>query len=176
MAEAGNKKRILAVTTGGTIEKTYCESAGTIANRESLLKSKLMQKLRLPHTSLEVHELMAKDSLEMEDADRERIAAYLRENAERYDGVLVLHGTDTVDQTLKHCHRAMGEVAVPIVFTGAMKPAGFEDSDAMQNLAEAIFAAQHVAPGLYLSFHSRLFAAPSLRKNRERGTFEEVGE
>ena len=53
-----------------------------------------------------------------------------------------------------------------------MKPLGFEDSDALQNVTEALFAARLVKPGVYISFHNRLFTVPGVRKNKELGTFQ----
>lgn len=168
------KKRILALTTGGTIEKSYCESEGTISNRESILHAALVQRMRLPHTDIDVCEIMAKDSLQLNDRDREEIHQKIQESLPHYDGIIVLHGTDTMERTLAYCHQKPDTPTVPVVFTGAMKPAGFEDSDARQNVTEAIFAAQFLSPGYYLSFHSRLFPAPNVTKNKTRLTFEET--
>lgn len=170
---SATKRRILALTTGGTIEKSYCESEGTIANRESILQAKLVQKLRLPHTEFSVCEIMAKDSLELSDSDRLRIASEIQTRFEAYDGIIVLHGTDTMDRTLQVCVDEISAPPIPIVFTGAMKPAEFEDSDARQNVTEAILASQFLPPGIYLSFHSQIFKAPMVRKDRSRLTFEE---
>lgn len=166
------KKRILAITTGGTIEKSYCETEGTIANRESILHAKLVQRLRLPHTELKVLEIMAKDSLELNDHDRSTISDTIRSQSENYDGIIVLHGTDTMAHTLRFCHKREPNPTVPVVFTGAMKPAGFEDSDAQQNVTEALLASQILPPGHYIAFHSRVFPAPNVTKNRKRLTFE----
>ena len=169
------KKRILVFTTGGTIEKSYCESEGTIRNRESIIHDKLVQRLRLPHTELLVSEIMAKDSLQMDDKDRQLICDRLQENLSKFDGIVVLHGTDTMEHTLNVCYQRLKHPPVAIVFTGAMKPAGFEDSDARQNVAEALLAAQFLAPGFYISFHSQIFPAPHVTKNKQRLTFELIG-
>ncbi|MBK1878274.1 asparaginase domain-containing protein [Pelagicoccus mobilis] len=169
-------KRILALTTGGTIEKSYCESDGTISNRESILHANLVQRLRLPHTQLEVCEIMAKDSLQMTDSDRQAISQKINEQSTGYDGIIVLHGTDTMEHTLRYCYKQTAEPPIPVVFTGAMKPAGFEDSDARQNVTEALLAAQILPPGLYISFHSQIFPAPNVRKNKKRLTFEPTGD
>jgi L-asparaginase len=61
-----------------------------------------------------------------------------------------------------------------VILTGAMKPLGFDDSDAKQNVVEAIYAARLVSAGYYISFHGRLFKVPNVRKNKQRGTFEEI--
>lgn len=55
-----------------------------------------------------------------------------------------------------------------------MKPLGFDDSDAAQNVIEAIFAARIMNPGFYSTFHGKLFKIPNVRKNKTKGTFEEI--
>ncbi len=65
-------RRITLITTGGTIEKTYDELSGELANRRSIVR-RMLSELRLEDTDINVVEVMSKDSLEMTDADRERI-------------------------------------------------------------------------------------------------------
>ncbi|MEZ4871431.1 MAG: hypothetical protein R2827_04125 [Bdellovibrionales bacterium] len=57
------KQQVFVLTTGGTIEKSYCEDDGSIKNQESLLEEKLLKKLRHPHTEIKAVQIMAKDSL-----------------------------------------------------------------------------------------------------------------
>lgn len=161
------------ITTGGTIEKIYDESEGTLQNRETIIKNKILQRLRLPYTDITVRSLMSKDSLYMDDADRELIGREIQKEVLAGHPIVVLHGTDTMDKTAAHCHQAHPNPSVPVVFTGAMKPMGFDDSDATQNVVEALLAARLMPPGYYLTFHGRLYRVPNLRKNREKGTFEE---
>ena len=88
--------------------------------------------------------------------------------------IVVVHGTDSMAQTVEFCYdRLMDDgLTVPIIFTGAMKPVEFLDSDAVQNLTEAVMASKILAPGIYISFHGRIFEAPNVRKNYQKGTFE----
>jgi L-asparaginase len=79
-----------------------------------------------------------------------------------------------MDLTSKYCFENFKEIGVPVVFTGAMKPLGFDDSDAAQNVIEAIFAARIMKPGYYVTFHGKLFTVPKFKKNKLRGTFEEI--
>ncbi|MCB9024830.1 MAG: asparaginase [Bdellovibrionaceae bacterium] len=165
-------KNIWILTTGGTIEKSYSEDEGSLENRESLLQRKLIEKLRIPYTEVKVKTLMAKDSLHMTDEDREIIFQSIKESLGQCDGIVVLHGTDTLDKTLLYCYNQLAKPSIPVVFTGAMKPAGFDDSDALQNFTEALYASQVVAPGYYLSFHGHLFHGPNFKKNKLLRTFE----
>ena len=162
------------LTTGGTIEKVYDEIEGSLENRDTIVKNKILQKLRLPYTGIEVKTLMSKDSLEMDDKDRAFILDSIKDHAQAGQPIVVLHGTDTMHLTAKYCFEQHPEIDVPVVFTGAMKPLGFDDSDATQNVIEAIFAARIMKPGYYVTFHGRLYHVPNVRKNKVKGTFEEI--
>lgn len=165
--------RVIILTTGGTIEKTYDESDGTLFNRETVIRQKIEQRLRLPYTQIEVKSLMAKDSLDMNIDDRELIFQSIKRFATYNDPIVVLHGTDTMQQTAEHVQKSWEYPTVPVVFTGAMKPLGFDDSDALQNVTEALIVSKIISPGVYLSFHNRLFGVPGVRKNKQSLTFEE---
>ena len=165
---------IVVITTGGTIEKTYDESDGSLANRESVIKARIMSRLRLPYTGLQVFSVMSKDSLFMTDDDRSLLIQFIKAQLEKNIPIVILHGTDTMAISAERCFQDITDPKVPIVFTGAMKPLGFEDSDALQNVTEALLASKLVSPGIYLSFHGRVFKVPGVKKNRDRGTFEQV--
>ena len=64
------------------------------------------------------------------------------------------------------------ELKVPIIFTGAMRPLGFIDTDALQNVSEAIMACGIAIPGVYVSFHGLLIPAFKAQKNYEKRTFD----
>jgi len=71
-------KTIYLLTTGGTIEKVYSEHTGAVANVASKI-DRYLHLLRLPDTDLNVVQVMNKDSLEMNDADRQRVLEVVRE-------------------------------------------------------------------------------------------------
>jgi L-asparaginase len=199
--------RIVLVTTGGTIEKTFDERTGELANRRSIVH-RMLSELRLEGVEVEVAELMSKDSLEMTEADRaaivEAVAEAFDKPAEAADGdatmgdgaakvdaagggtaagggaaphaakpvagVVVLHGTDTLEVTGERLARELSP-PVAVVLTGAMRPFEMKRSDALQNLTEALFAAQALPAGVYCVAHGRALAFPGVVKDRELGTF-----
>ncbi|MEW5250649.1 asparaginase domain-containing protein [Microbulbifer sp. 2201CG32-9] len=172
MTDPNPTTTVRVLTTGGTIEKSYCEEEGTLKNRASIIREGLIAGLRLPYTCLELDSILNKDSLEMDDSDRALIADAIQATAGHGDPIVVLHGTDTMSNSAEYCYRKLGTPPVPVVFTGAMKPMGFIDSDARQNVIEALLAARLMAPGFYIAFHNRVFPIPGARKNRDEGTFE----
>lgn len=163
-------RHVTLVTTGGTIEKTYDEYTGDLANRGSIVR-RMLSELRLEETEVDVVEVMHKDSLDLTAEDRRRILEVVRQNLGRADGVVVLHGTDTLDQTGELLLRELGELAVPVILTGAMRPFEMKHADALQNLTEAIFATGVLAPGVWAVAHGRALAFPGVRKDRARSTF-----
>lgn len=163
---------VVIITTGGTIEKTYDEFDGSLQNRGTSIKNRILSKMRLPYTNILVHPLMSKDSLYMTDQDREEIAATVQAEMKQGHPMVVLHGTDTMSVSAEYCFNKLPKPTVAVVFTGAMIPMGFDDSDATQNVTEALLAAKLLPPGFYISFHNQVFALPNVRKNKEKGTFE----
>lgn len=168
-------QEVLVMTTGGTIEKTYDEFDGSLANRESQIKQRILSRLRLPYTEIRVFSLMAKDSLHMTDYDRTLILKTIQGHLSKELPMVILHGTDTMAKTATLVHKTLKDsdtLKAPIVFTGAMKPMGFEDSDSYQNVTEALLAVKILDPGVYISFHNKVFKLPNVRKNKEKRTFE----
>lgn len=165
-------RRITIITTGGTLEKVYDEATGTLVNRHSNV-AHMLSGLRLEDTRLCVHELMNKDSLDMTGEDRQSIADAVGDvlNDTDVDGVLVLHGTDTLCVTGEKLHADLGAPRVPVILTGAMRPFEMKESDALQNLTESIFATSIVEPGVYVVSHGRALRFPGVIKDKSRGTF-----
>ena len=165
---------VIVVTAGGTIDKSYDEFEGTLGNRETYIKERILSKLRLPYTYLHVFSLFSKDSLHMTDYDRALLVKTIAAQMEKGDPIVVLHGTDTMSKSAELVEEQLTNVSVPIVFTGAMKPMGFDDSDARQNVTEALLVSKIIKPGVYISFHNQVFQVPGVKKNKDKGTFELV--
>lgn len=165
---------VIIITTGGTIEKTYDEFDGSLENRGTSIKNRILSKLRLPYTNIHVHPLLSKDSLYMDDEDRALICKTIETESKKDAPIVILHGTDTMALTAEYCFERIKDLTVPVVFTGAMIPMGFEDTDATQNVTEALLSAKLLSKGFYISFHNQIFEVPYVRKNKEKRTFEAV--
>lgn len=144
---------------------------GTLENRVSIV-GRMLEGLRLEETAITQVDLMSKDSLLMTEDDRERIlAAASAALVGGADGVVILHGTDTLALTGEMLAARLSGVGVPVVLTGAMRPFEMVRSDALQNLTEAVFASGVLRPGVYCVSHGRALAFPGVVKDRARGTF-----
>ncbi len=167
--------KLTILTTGGTISKTYDEREGALRNVRSVL-DELLANLRLPDLFIRHVDVMNKDSLEMTDDDRHVILAAVRSALQTSDAVVILHGTDTLEQTGELLCAELGALEHPVVLTGAMRPYEFRDSDALQNVTEALLAARLLGGGVYVAMHNRVLRFPGVYKDRRALVFRPRGE
>jgi L-asparaginase len=166
--------RLTILTTGGTIDKTYDEFQGSLRNSHTVLDV-ILDGLRIPDLFIRHTEVMHKDSLDMTDEDREIIAKAVCDAAGTSDGIIILHGTDTLADTGEFLYEKCSGLEVPVVLTGAMRPYEFRDTDALQNVIEALLAARLLDSGIYVAMHNRVLQFPGVRKDRRARTFVNAG-
>lgn len=164
------KKKIALISTGGTIEKTYCEFQGILRNEVNVLDV-LLSSLVLHGVELVRVPLMNKDSLEMGKADHNLIAETAVAMCKAYNGVVIVHGTDKLSQTGERICELIESPLVPVVITGAMRPFELRTSDAVQNITEALTAVQLLPGGVYSAMHNRVLRFPGVIKDKKSGTF-----
>ena len=158
------------LTTGGTIDKTYDEFQGSLRNQHTVIDV-ILDSLRTPDLVIDHIDVMHKDSLDMTEDDRLEIAAAARDAIATADAIVIVHGTDTLELTGEFLVTELGEVEIPVIFTGAMRPYEFRDTDATQNVTEALLAARHVEGGIYVAMHNRVLRFPGVTKDRQASTF-----
>ena len=159
--------KIHVLTTGGTIDKVYFDAKSEFEVGPPMI----VELLKEAHVTAEVtiEPVLAKDSLELSDADRRLIRE--RVVACEADRILITHGTDTMTETAKTLADVAGKT---IVLTGSMQRARFRNTDAVFNVGFALGVVQVLPPGVYLAINGRVFDAARVRKNRERQRFEEA--
>jgi L-asparaginase len=157
---------IRVLVTGGTFDKEYNELSGALYFKDTHLGE--MLRLGRCDLALDVRRLMMLDSLDMTDADRERVYAACVEGLA--GPVVITHGTDTMPETARYLGERVTDRTV--VLTGAMVPWTFGSSDGLFNLGSALAFAQSLPHGVYVAMNGRAFGWRSVRKNRETGRFE----
>lgn len=159
---------IRILVTGGTFDKEYNERTGQLYFKDTHLP----EMLRLGRSRVEVtiRTVMMIDSLEMTDTDRALIVQNCLQSSE--DRIVITHGTDTMTDTAAEIARAVSGKTV--VLTGAMIPLAFGSSDGLFNLGSALSFVQALPPGVYIAMNGKCFPWNRVRKNRERGEFEEI--
>ena len=116
-----------------------------------------------------VEEFSRKDSLEMTDADREQLRERIAHAAETRDRRHARYRHDDAKCRSTEVHRGK-----TIVFTGALAPARFAESDAPFNLGMAFGVAQSAAAGVYIAMNGQVFRAGEVRKDRANAKFVSV--
>jgi L-asparaginase len=158
---------IRIVVTGGTFDKEYNELTGALFFKETHVP----EMLRLGRSRVEVtiDTLMMMDSLDMTDADRQRIVEHCIAAPE--SRILVTHGTDTMVDTAGAVAAASALGAKTIVLTGAMVPYAFGSSDGLFNLGSALSFVQALPPGVYVAMNGRCFGWDDVEKDKKAGVF-----
>ena len=115
-----------------------------------------------------LEELPFLDSLDMQDADRQRIlAACCASDASQ---IVIVHGTDTMRETAEVL--GLAALAKTVVLTGAMIPYEIANSDALFNLGFAVGVASTLPVGIYVAMNGQVFPWNDVKKNRSAGVFE----
>jgi len=157
--------QIRFITTGGTIDKIYFDALSQFEVGESVVQHILTD--ALVDIEYDVVSLLQKDSLEIDDKDRQVLRDYIAaDDATRY---VITHGTDTMPATADALNGLGGRT---IVLTGALTPARFRTTDAVFNVGMAIATAQVASPGVYIAMSGQIFDAGAVRKNRTENRFE----
>lgn len=157
--------KIALLITGGTFDKEYNELSGELFFKKTHVPEMLtLARARLP---TRVQTLMMKDSLEMDDGDREVIAHACARARER--AIVITHGTDTMERTARFLGPIPGRKT--IVLTGAMVPYKFGSSDGLFNLGCALAYAQVLPAGVYVAMNGQCLSWDNVRKDRKQGVF-----
>ncbi|ALU91385.1 asparaginase protein [Herbaspirillum rubrisubalbicans M1] len=156
------------IATGGTFDKHYDEIAGQLGFDQSHLPDVIARARITTEVCLETLRLL--DSLEMQDADRQRVLQACQASPQQ--AIVIVHGTDTMQQTAQVLGPALSDKTV--VLTGAMIPYEIANSDALFNFGFACGVAQVLPPGVYVAMNGRIFAWNKVAKNRSAGVFEPI--
>ncbi|MGC8478355.1 MAG: asparaginase [Candidatus Micrarchaeia archaeon] len=151
----GNKPNVLIIATGGTIASEISEGGGLSPKLGAQqLADLLIDSANRKSIEIELLQLMNKDSTNVDPKDWEKMIKAINENIQKYDGIVVLHGTDT----LAYSASALSFIfrsGKPIVLTGSMHPAKDKGSDARDNFNLALRVAAGIIPtsgGVLIAF------------------------
>ena len=167
------KKKILLLTTGGTIA-SLPGGEGLEPQRSSVMERELNQ-LRT-YYDIEVQDVMCLDSSNITPEEWQIIARHIFDHRQGYDGIVVSHGTDTMAYTASAVTFMLPGIDVPVVFTGSQLPLADMLSDGPENLRTAFAMAAAGYPGVFLAFDRKVMRGCRAVKVRASGfsAFESV--
>ena len=167
------KKRILLLTTGGTIASVP-GGEGLEPHRSGVMERELEQ-LRT-YYEITVEDLMCLDSSNITPEEWQYIARCIFEKRAGFDGIVVSHGTDTMAYTASAVTFMLPDIDLPVVFTGSQLPLADMLSDGPDNLRTAFAMAASGKPGVFLAFDRKVMLGCRAVKVRASGfsAFESV--
>ncbi|MDF0731321.1 asparaginase [Pseudomonas entomophila] len=182
-------QNLLVLYTGGTIGMLQTPAGLAPAGGfDARMREHLAQRTDAPQLQWTLRELNPLlDSANMQQTNWLAMRDAIVEAVERdgHDGVLVLHGTDTLAYSAAALSFLLLGLRVPVLLTGSMLPAGAPGSDAWDNLCGALALFESgLEDGVQLFFHGQLlhgcrasklrseafdaFAAPARHREGER--------
>ena len=158
---------LLIVTTGGTLDKVYFDDKSDFQVVEPHI-GRILEELGVAFR-FRVIPIIRKDSLHIDDADRELLRATIAAQPARH--VLITHGTDTMVETARALESLVDRT---IVLTAALNPARFRGSDAEFDIGPAVGAVQYLSPSVYIAMNGRVWDRLRGRKNVAADRFDPV--
>ena len=153
------RKRVYIVYTGGTIGMKRTRTG--YRPEPGYLQEQMAQMPELRHESMPAYTIHEYDPLldssNMTPAEWVKIASDVASNYERYDGFVVLHGTDTMAYTASAVPFLLGGLRKPVIITGSQIPLCEIRNDARENLITSLMlAANYAIPEVCLYFGGKL--------------------
>ena len=127
-------KKILVLHTGGTISMQADASGAVVTSKDNP-----MNHVTNPLKGIEVHTLDFLNLPSPHIKPKHMLALYhkIKEEADNYDGVVITHGTDTLEETAYFLD-TMEIPHMPIILTGAMRSSNELGSDGVYNYLSAL--------------------------------------
>ena len=127
-------KKILVLHTGGTISMQADATGAVVTSQDNP-----MNHVSNPLEGIEVHTLDFFNLPSPHIKPKHILALYhkIKEEADNYDGVVITHGTDTLEETAYFLD-TMKIPPIPIVLTGAMRSSNELGSDGVYNYLSAL--------------------------------------
>lgn len=133
------RSRILIIYTGGTIGMIEDAESGTLRpfDFDHLIDN--VPKIKMLDYDIDNIQFDNPiDSSDMTIADWQRIARYIGDDYDNYDGFVVLHGTDTMAYTASALSFMLANLHKPVIITGSQLPIGEVRTDGEENLITAL--------------------------------------
>lgn len=160
-------KKVLMLATGGTIASKDNGQGLTpaITSQEILGYVPAIGEL----CQVEARQLMNLDSTNITPRHWLEMARAVEEHYDEFDGFVITHGTDTMAYAAATLYYLIQNSPKPVVLTGSQVSIYARDTDARENLRNAItYAADDDACGIHLVFDNKVICANRAQKTRTR--------
>ena len=146
--------KVLIINTGGTLSSV----ARQHGLAPGLTTDSMLKELHIVagEAELSTLEFSSLDSANICPEDWAELARLISENRKRADGIVVIHGTDTLAYTSSMLSFMLQNIQIPVVITGSQLSISNPVADAMENLRCAIYMAQSRCPGVFVAFNRKV--------------------
>jgi len=159
------KNAVLLIYTGGTIGMQVDPKTQALTPFDFKQILKEVPELRKFSTKIDAYTFDPLiDSSDVEPSMWVKLAELIQSKYDKYDGFVVLHGTDTMAYSASALSFMLYDLAKPVIFTGSQLPVGSPRTDGKENLVSAIEIAsakdaqgKAMAPEVSIFFNSQLF-------------------
>lgn len=166
---------VLLIFTGGTISMSEDPVTGALRPIDFERLQELLPELRQIGIQVKsIPFLPLIDSSDVHPETWEKMALCISDNYDKYDGFVILHGTDTMAYSASALSFMLENLGKPVIFTGAQLPIGTMRSDGKENLLSAIEIAaanengHPIVPEVCIFFEDTLFRGNrTTKKNAE---------
>lgn len=162
------------ISTGGTLASSHSDNGlspglhgNDILNRIAGLTDGFC---------VDEEELFMLDSSNMQPEEWAQIAQRVYERRMDYDGIVIIHGTDTLAYTASALSFALQQIEIPVVLTGSQVSIENPIADATENCRAALHMAASGCPGVYVAFNRKIIMGTRASKVRTRSfdAFESI--
>ncbi|MBQ9340476.1 MAG: asparaginase [Paludibacteraceae bacterium] len=169
-------QKVLIISTGGTISMVKDKKTGALRPADFEEFKSFIPELGATDIDVELHPIVPFiDSSDVDPDMWSQLAQTVYDNYDKYDGFVILHGTDTMAYSASALSFMLENLNKPVVFTGSQLPIGVPRSDARENLQTAIEIAaaidedgDAIVPEVTIFFEDRLFRGNrTTKKNAE---------
>lgn len=159
-----NQTGLLVIYTGGTIGMVQDPKTATLRPLSMDILYKYLPVLENFNCRFEFHTFdPLLDSSNMHPSFWIKLAGVIEENYEKFDGFVVLHGSDTMAYTASALSFMLENLNKPVIFTGSQLPIGMVRTDGRENFINSIEIAAAkeidtpVVPEVAICFENKLF-------------------
>lgn len=139
--------KVLLIYTGGTIGMGVNPDTGALESLDIQHLIESMPELDLIQTDIDVFQISPPiDSSDMSPERWQQLIEIISSNYDKYDGFVIIHGTDTMAYTASALSFMLENLTKPIILTGSQLPIGQLRSDGKENLITSIELASQKHP------------------------------
>ena len=167
-------KKILIISTGGTFNCIQTDEGLLPEFNENELRKRLQ-----PVTAeceLTFENLLNIDSANILPKHWKMIADCVNKYYKSQDGIVIIHGTDTLAYTSSMLSHMLKGIPIPVVITGSQLSIINPVADALENMRIAIYMAKNNYPGVFVAFNRKIMLAKCVSKTHSKSfnAFESI--